>query len=129
MALIKRKLKIKKKMYSFEGNPFSKGITIKVFIITPKKPNSARRSVIKTEISIFKKVLAYIPGIGHNLKKHSLVLVSGRGARDLPGVSYRCIRGKYDLSGVLNRLSRRSIFGIKLADNLKKKIRRKFRQI
>ena len=71
---------------------------------------------------------SYIPGIGHNLRKHSLVLVRGRGARDLPGVNYSCIRGVYDFLKVLNRFNRRSIYGIPRPDALKTKVRRKYRQ-
>ena len=131
MTLIKRKNKtIKiKKFNLLENSPQKKGVVIKATVVTPKKPNSARRSVVKAEISSFKQLYAYIPGIGHNLKKHSLVLISGRGARDLPGVSFRCIRGKYDLMGVSGRVSRRSIYGIKILSESKKRIRRKFRQI
>jgi small subunit ribosomal protein S12 len=130
MTLIKRKKKVVKiKKYNLlENCPQKKGVVIKTMVITPKKPNSARRSVIKTEISSFKSLFAYIPGIGHNLKKHSLVLISGRGCRDLPGVSYRCIRGKFDLIGVQNRATRRSIYGVKILNELKTRIRRKFRQ-
>ena len=77
-----------------------------------------------------KLVIAHIPGINHNLRKHSHVLIRGGGARDLPGVSYTCIRGVYDLCGVLNKRSRRSIYGVgapEPVDGKKKKLRRKFR--
>jgi ribosomal protein S12 len=74
-------------------------------------------------------VIAHIPGGSHNLRKHSEVLIGGVGCKDLPGVNYTCIRGVYDFSGSLNKLHRRSIYGTKLPDSLKKKLRRKFRQI
>jgi len=109
-------------------NPQKKGIVLQTRIVTPKKPNSARRPVAKLSLVNKKQTVAHIPGIGHNLRKHSNVLVRGGGARDLPGVSYTCIRGVYDLSGVLNRFRRRSIYGIAIPENKKKKLRRKFRQ-
>ncbi len=73
-------------------------------------------------------VNSYIPGIGHNLRKHSLVLIKGGGCRDLPGVNYKCIRGVFDFLKVQNRFNRRSVYGIPRPDYLKFKIRRKFRQ-
>jgi small subunit ribosomal protein S12 len=94
-------------------NPFKKGSVSRVFTLTPKKPNSARRSVIKANLTNFKKTLAYIPGIGHNIKRYSSSLIRGQGARDVPMVNYSCVRNKYDLSAVLNRFSRRSIYGVK----------------
>lgn len=110
------------------GNPQSKGIVKFTKIVTPRKPNSARRSVAKVNLMNGYCIEGYIPGIGHNLRKHSLVLLKGRGCRDLPGVRYKCIRGKLDLNGVIDRISRRSIYGIPLPEVLKKRIRRKFRQ-
>lgn len=118
----------KLKFYKLEFNPQNKGITLKTRIATPKKPNSAKRAVAKINLSNLNSIIAYIPGIGHNLRKHSLVLIRGGNTRDLPGVSHKCIRGKFDLAGVQNRVTRRSIFGVKQQENLKKKIRRKFRQ-
>lgn len=115
-------------MNKLEYNPQNKGITLKTRISTPKKPNSAKRAVAKLNLTNLNSLVAYIPGIGHNLRKHSLVLIRGGNERDLPGVSYKCIRGVYDLSSVQNRFTRRSIFGVKRPENLKKKIRRKFRQ-
>ena len=110
-------------------NPQKKGVVIKVYIVTPKKPNSARRSVTKILLVNNFSLLSYITGIGHNLRKHSMVLVIGGGARDLPGVSYSCVRNSFDLLGVINRKTRRSIYGAAKPDELKTKIRRKFRQI
>ena len=108
-------------------NPFCKGTVFKARIVTPKKPNSARRPVVKILSSKKKYFTAHIPGIGHNLRKHSSVLSKGNGARDLPGVSYTVVRGVYDLQPVLNRNSRRSIYGISRPEYLIKKLRRKFR--
>lgn len=110
------------------NNPFVRGMVTKTSIITPKKPNSARRPVVKTTLNNNYSCFAYIPGIGHNLKKHSLILVRGGGVRDLPGVSYTCVRGVFDFLGLINKNKRKSIYGSKRDDNLKKKIRKKFRQ-
>ena len=111
-----------------DNNPQKKGMVIKTRIVTPKKPNSARRPVAKITLVNKKETVAHIPGIGHNLRKHSNVLIRGGGARDLPGVSYTCIRGLYDLNSVLNKQRRRSIYGVSIPENKKKKLRRKFRQ-
>jgi small subunit ribosomal protein S12 len=108
-------------------NPQKKGVVMKARIVTPRKPNSARRPVAKVVLVNKKRLTAHIPGIGHNIRRHSSVLVRGGGARDLPGVRYTCVRGVYDFSKVLNRFNRRSIYGIPRPDDLKKKIRRKFR--
>ncbi len=107
--------------------PQIKGVVVKVRITTPRKPNSARRPVVKVLLSNKKQRVAHIPGKGHNLRKHSEVLISGVGARDLPGVHFSCIRGVYDLSPVSGKVRRRSIYGVKKPDMLKKKLRRKFR--
>ena len=125
--LFLEKNKKRKKNSKLEANPFLKGLVTRATVVTPKKPNSARRPVAKIAFSNKFLSLCHIPGIGHNLRKHSLVLVRGGGARDLPMVSYSCIRGKYDLIGVANRITRRSIYGVKLnkeANFLKKKFKR-----
>ena len=109
--------------------PQIKGVVVKVRITTPRKPNSARRPVVKVLLSSKKQRVAHIPGKGHNLRKHSEVLISGVGARDLPGVHFSCIRGVYDLSPVSGKIRRRSIYGVKKQDLSKKKLRRKFRVI
>lgn len=118
----------KKNFGILNKNPQKKGIVIKTRIITPKKPNSARRPVVKVILVNKRQTVAHIPGIGHNLRKHSNILIRGGGARDLPGVSYTCVRGVYDLSGVLNKQRRRSIYGVSIPENKKLKLRRKFRQ-
>jgi small subunit ribosomal protein S12 len=109
------------------NRPQIKGVVLKVRITTPRKPNSARRPVAKVLLSNRSQRVAHIPGKGHNLRKHSEVLISGVGARDLPGVHFSCIRGVYDLSPVVGKLHRRSIYGVKRPDILKKKLRRRFR--
>lgn len=111
------------------NQPQIKGVVMKVRITTPRKPNSARRPVVKVLLSNKKQRVAHIPGKGHNLRKHSEVLISGVGARDLPGVHFSCVRGKYDLSGVVGKVRRRSIYGVKKPDTSKKKLRRKFRVV
>lgn len=130
MKTFKYSLNLKniKKLKKLECNPQIKGIVIKTRVVTPKKPNSARRPVAKINLTNLNTTISHIPGIGHNLRKHSLVLVRGGNTRDLPGISHKCIRGVYDLSGVLNRFTRRSIFGVKQPESSKIKIRRKFRQ-
>ncbi len=84
-----------------------------MFFTTPKKPNSAIRKVTRVFLSNTKKITGYIAGQGHNLQKHSTVLIRGGRVRDLPGVRYKVIRGKYDLRGVMNRKSARSKYGVK----------------
>jgi small subunit ribosomal protein S12 len=130
ILFFKRLRKVKKnRATNLKKQPQIRGIVLKVRIQTTKKPNSARRPVAKISLTNKRRVVAHIPGIGHNLRKHSEVLVSGVGSRDLPGVNYTCMRGVYDFSGILNKIRRRSIYGTKLPDNLKKKLRRKFRNI
>ena len=102
---------------------------MKLRTATPRKPNSALRKVVKIKLSNKLETVAYIPGIGHNLRKHSHVLIKHGGARDVPGVNYTCIRGVYDLAPVLNRTKRRSIYGIKRNKNSIKFIRRLHRKI
>ncbi len=105
------------------------GVITRLRIVTPKKPNSARRPVAKTLLSNKRHIIAHIPGIGHNLRKHSETLIRGGGARDLPGVRYSCMRGVCGLNGVIGKLKRRSIYGTKRPDFLKKKLRRKYRKL
>lgn len=93
--------------------PFRKGTCSKVFITTPKKPNSAARKTIKVILFFNKKsVLCHIPGIKHNLQKYSSVLIKGATVRDLPGIKYRAVRGKFDLKKVYDRTKARSKYGI-----------------
>ena len=101
----------KKEKYS--PSPFKRGVCIIVYTMTPKKPNSALRKVAKVRLSNGKEVTAYIPGIGHNLQEHSIVLVRGGRVKDLPGVRYHIVRGVYDASGVEGRKQGRSLYGAK----------------
>lgn len=94
-------------------NPQQKGVCLRVVIKKPKKPNSALRKVAKVRLSNGAIIFAYLPGIGHNLQEHGIVLVRGGKRKDLPGVKYICIRGKYDLGGVVNRKTSRSKYGTK----------------
>jgi len=108
----------KKKIYklktpALKKKPQVKGICIKIYNRTPKKPNSALRKVAKVKLSTGKKVECYIPGEGHNLQQYSVVLIRGGRVPDLPGVKYHIIRGKYDLNGVKNRKTSRSKYGVK----------------
>ena len=109
-----RKLKKKKsKSPALEGNPQKRGVCIRVYTTTPKKPNSALRKVAKVRLANGKEVVAYIPGEGHNLQEHSVVLVRGGRVKDLPGVKYHIVRGKYDAAGVEGRRNSRSLYGTK----------------
>jgi small subunit ribosomal protein S12 len=105
-----KKLK-KSKTPGLAFRPQAKGICLRVYTKKPKKPNSAIRKVAKVRLSTGNIIDAHIPGEGHNLQEHAIVLVRGGGAKDLPGVRYRCIRGKFDLSGVPLRRQGRSKYG------------------
>lgn len=104
---------IKKNKSSFYSSPFKRGICLKVFTMTPKKPNSALRKVARVRLSNRKEITAYIPGIGHQLQAHSVVLVRGGRVRDLPGVKYHIVRGVLDTGGVEGRKKARSRYGTK----------------
>jgi len=105
--------KRKSKSPALDGCPQKRGTCIRVYTTTPKKPNSALRKVAKVRLSNGKEVIAYIPGIGHNLQEHSVVLVRGGRVKDLPGVKYHIVRGVYDAAGVANRKNSRSKYGAK----------------
>ena len=94
-------------------SPQKRGVCITVKTMTPKKPNSALRKVARVRLSNKQEITAYIPGIGHELAEHSVVLVRGGRVQDLPGVKYHIIRGKYDATGVANRKQGRSLYGTK----------------
>lgn len=96
-----------------KGSPFKRGVCLKVKTQTPKKPNSALRKIARVRLSNGDEVTAYIPGEGHNLQEHSIVLVRGGRVKDLPGVRYHIIRGVYDTGGVEGRKQGRSIYGAK----------------
>ena len=93
--------------------PFKRGVCLKVTTKTPKKPNSALRKIARVRLSNGMEVTAYIPGIGHNLQEHSIVLIRGGRVKDLPGVRYHIVRGVYDTSGVATRRQGRSLYGAK----------------
>jgi len=98
---------------ALKGNPQKRGVCTRVYTTTPKKPNSALRKVCKVRLTSGYEVTAYIPGEGHNLQEHSIVLVRGGRVKDLPGVRYHIIRGVLDASGVENRRQARSQYGAK----------------
>lgn len=98
---------------ALQGCPQKRGVCIRVYTTTPKKPNSALRKVAKVRLSNGYEVISYIPGIGHNLQEHSVVLIRGGRVKDLPGVRYHIIRGVYDLQGVQGRVRARSKYGAK----------------
>ncbi len=95
--------------------PFKRGVCVKVTTTTPKKPNSAIRKIARVRLSNGMEVTAYIPGEGHNLQEHSIVLVRGGRVKDLPGVRYHIVRGVYDTQGVSGRNRTRSAYGVKRA--------------
>jgi len=109
-----RKPKVKKsKSPALERCPQKRGVCIRVYTTNPKKPNSALRKVAKVRLSNGREIIAYIPGEGHNLQEHSVVLVRGGRVKDLPGVKYHIVRGVYDCAGVEGRSSSRSLYGTK----------------
>ena len=102
-----------KNSYSYYSSPFKRGICTKVFTTTPKKPNSALRKVARVKLSSGKEVTAYIPGEGHTLQEHSIVMIRGGRVKDLPGVRYHIVRGHLDATGVEGRKNSRSKYGAK----------------
>jgi len=102
-----------KRRYIKINNPFKRGVCTVVRTMTPKKPNSALRKVARVRLSNKMEITAYIQGVGHNLAEHSIVLVRGSRVKDLPGVKYHIVRGKFDTAGVENRTSSRSKYGTK----------------
>ena len=95
------------------GAPFKRGVCLKVTTTTPKKPNSALRKIARVRLSNGMEVTAYIPGMGHNLQEHSIVMLKGGRTKDLPGVRYKIVRGVYDTQGVEGRKQSRSCYGAK----------------
>ena len=96
-----------------QGNPFKRGVCLQVKTMTPKKPNSALRKIARVRLTNNREITSYIPGEGHNLQEHSIVLVRGGRVRDLPGVRYHIIRGTLDAAGVDGRKQSRSKYGAK----------------
>ena len=109
----RRDLAKKEKAPALKANPQKRGVCTRVYTTTPKKPNSALRKVARVKLSSQIEVTAYIPGEGHNLQEHSIVLVRGGRVKDLPGVRYKVIRGSLDTQGVKNRKQSRSRYGAK----------------
>jgi len=104
----------KSKTPALQKCPQRKAVCLKIYVTSPKKPNSAKRKIAKLKVTNAMQTIAYIPGEGHNLQEHSVVLVRGGAVKDLPGVKYHLVRGKYDLSSVVNRRKARSKYGTKL---------------
>jgi small subunit ribosomal protein S12 len=96
-----------------KGSAFKRGVCLKVTTTTPKKPNSALRKICRVRLSNGQEVTAYIPGEGHNLQEHSIVMIRGGRVKDLPGVRYHVVRGVYDTQGVEGRKQSRSLYGMK----------------
>lgn len=109
----RKPVKYKSKSPALKSCPQRRGVCTRVYIMTPKKPNSALRKVAKVKLTSGYEVTCYIPGIGHNLQEHSIVLVRGGRVKDLPGVRYHIIRGVLDAAGVENRRQGRSKYGAK----------------
>ena len=109
----RKKLGSKTDSPALQGSPQKRGVCVRVFTSTPKKPNSALRKVARVRLTSGIEVTAYIPGVGHNLQEHSIVLVRAGRVRDLPGVRYKVIRGTLDTSGVRERRKARSRYGSK----------------
>lgn len=106
----------KKREYVDTTAPFKRGVCLQVRTQTPKKPNSALRKVARVRLSNGREVTAYIPGEGHELQEHSVVMIRGGRVKDLPGIKYTIVRGVYDLTGVQGRKSSRSQYGVKKSD-------------
>ncbi|MBI5541731.1 MAG: 30S ribosomal protein S12 [Bacteroidetes bacterium GWA2_32_17] len=109
----RKKIVEKSKSRALDSCPQRRGVCTRVYTTTPKKPNSAMRKVAKVRITNGQEVIAYIPGEGHNLQEHSIVLIRGGRVKDLPGVRYHIIRGALDTAGVEGRKQRRSKYGTK----------------
>ncbi|OYD14672.1 30S ribosomal protein S12 [candidate division WOR-3 bacterium JGI_Cruoil_03_51_56] len=104
---------VRSKTPALKGNPQKRGVCTRVYTTTPKKPNSALRKICKVRLTSGYEVSAYIPGEGHNLQEHSIVLVRGGRVKDLPGVRYHVVRGVLDTAGVEDRRQGRSLYGVK----------------
>lgn len=112
-ASLRRWFNAKDRKFDEYSSPFKRGVVLSVRTMTPKKPNSALRKVARVRLSNKQEVTAYIPGEGHSLAEHSVVMVRGGRVKDLPGVKYKVVRGKYDTGGVVGRQTSRSRYGSK----------------
>lgn len=113
VRLGRKKMLYKSKAPALDGNPQKRGVCTRVYTTTPKKPNSALRKVARVRLTNSMEVTAYIPGEGHNLQEHSIVMIRGGRVKDLPGVRYHIIRGTLDTAGVNERKQGRSKYGAK----------------
>ena len=109
----RQQIRVKSKSRALDACPQRRGVCTRVYTTTPKKPNSALRKVAKVRLTNKVEIIAYIPGEGHNLQEHSIVLIRGGRVKDLPGVRYHIIRGALDTAGVTGRLQSRSKYGAK----------------
>ncbi len=109
----RKKLEVKTKSPALAGSPQKRGVCVRVYTTTPKKPNSALRKVARVRLTNGMEVTSYIPGVGHNLQEHSIVMIRGGRVKDLPGVRYHIIRGTLDSVGVADRKRGRSKYGAK----------------
>ena len=109
----REQIRWKTKSPALQESPQKRGVCVRVFTQTPKKPNSALRKVARVRLTNQIEVTTYIPGVGHNLQEHSLVLVRGGRVKDLPGVRYKVVRGTLDAAGVSDRKKARSQYGVK----------------
>lgn len=109
----RKKIKSRTNTPALKGSPQKRGVCVRVYTTTPKKPNSALRKVARVRLTNGMEVTSYIPGMGHNLQEHSVVLIRGGRVKDLPGVRYHIIRGTLDTLGVANRKQGRSKYGAK----------------
>lgn len=112
-AALRRWFSAKDRRFAENPSPFKRGVVTQVRTMPPKKPNSALRKVARVRLSNKQEVTAYIPGEGHELAEHSIVLIRGGRRKDLPGIKYQVVRGRYDTTGVVGRKSSRSIYGTK----------------
>ena len=113
IAKPRRPLNARNKVPALKASPQKRGVCTRVYTTTPKKPNSALRKVARVRLTNGLEVTSYIPGVGHNLQEHSVVLIRGGRVKDLPGVRYHIIRGTLDTQGVKDRRQRRSKYGAK----------------
>jgi small subunit ribosomal protein S12 len=113
IAKARKPLKVRVTAPALESSPQKRGVCTRVYTTTPKKPNSALRKVAKVRLTNGFEVIGYIPGEGHNLQEHSVVMIRGGRVKDLPGVRYHILRGVLDTQGVKNRKQRRSKYGAK----------------
>ena len=109
----REKVSKRNKVPALKACPQKRGVCLRVYTTTPKKPNSALRKVCRVKLTNGQEVTAYIPGEGHNLQEHSVVLIRGGRVKDLPGVRYHILRGNLDTQGVANRKKRRTLYGAK----------------